>query len=67
MKITGYRTESYTYDRGRFLGDANNPVGGRAAGGSLLFVETDVGITGIAPGSTGDALFAVVEGQDPRA
>ena len=66
MKITGYRNESYTYDRGRLLGDANNPVGGRAAGGSLLFVETDVGITGIAPGSTGDALFAVVEGQDPR-
>jgi L-alanine-DL-glutamate epimerase-like enolase superfamily enzyme len=66
MKITGYRTETYTHDRGRRLGDANNPEGRVGGGGSLLFVETDVGITGIVPGSTNDALFSIVEGQDPR-
>lgn len=67
MKITGYRTERYHTDRGRRTGDANNPEGQPGKGtGSLLFVETDVGITGIAPGGTSDALFRVVEGQDPR-
>ena len=67
MKITGYRTERYGTDRGRKTGDANNPKGQPGKGtGSLLFLETDVGITGIAPGGTSEALFRVVEGQDPR-
>lgn len=66
MKITGYRTESFTFSRGRRLGDANDPNGRTGQGGSLLFVETDAGITGIVPGSTNDALFSVVEGEDPR-
>ena len=67
MKITGYRTERFHTDRGRLTGDANNPDGQPGEGtGSLLFVETDAGITGIVPGGTTDALFSVVEGKDPR-
>lgn len=67
MKVTGYRVESYSHDRGRNLGDANNPTGsGGKGGGSLLFLETDAGITGIAPGGTSDALYSVIEGEDPR-
>jgi L-alanine-DL-glutamate epimerase-like enolase superfamily enzyme len=67
MKITGYRTESYRADRGRRTGDANNPEGQPGeSSGSLLFLETDVGITGIVPGGISDALFCVVEGEDPR-
>jgi len=67
MKITGYHTETYVHDRGRPLGDANDPEGRSGPNtGSLLFVETDVGITGVVPGGTSDALFSVVEGEDPR-
>ncbi len=67
MKIMGYRVERFVADRGRPTGDANDPDGQRGAStGSLLFVETDAGITGIVPGGTTDALFRVVEGEDPR-
>ena len=66
MKITGYRVEPYTFSRGRKIGDANNPSGLTAMRGALLFLETDVGITGICPGGANDALFRVIEGQDPR-
>jgi L-alanine-DL-glutamate epimerase-like enolase superfamily enzyme len=66
VKITGYRVEPYTYSRGRKIGDANNPSGLEIMGGSLLYLETDVGITGICPGRTNDTLFRVIEGQDPR-
>ena len=66
MKITDYRIEHFTYREPLKKGDANAPGGTDVRNGSLLFVETDERITGIAPGSTSDTLFSVVEGQDPR-
>lgn len=68
MKITDYRIETFTYSRGRRLGDANDPVGREIFGGSLLFIETDVGITGIATGGGAavKTLFPLIEGEDPR-
>lgn len=68
MRITGYRIESFRYRRGRLIGDANNPVGLDVQGGSLLFLETDVGLTGIVPGGNAAVgqLFPLLEGKDPR-
>jgi L-alanine-DL-glutamate epimerase-like enolase superfamily enzyme len=68
MKITGYRTLKWTYDRGRRLGDANGVTADGISTASYLFLETDEGITGIAPAAPGDVvrLFPVLEGQDPR-
>jgi L-alanine-DL-glutamate epimerase-like enolase superfamily enzyme len=68
MKITDYRIETFSYSRGRRLGDANDPVGREIFGGSLLFIETDVGITGIATGGGAavKTLFPLIEGEDPR-
>ncbi|MEM1084946.1 MAG: mandelate racemase/muconate lactonizing enzyme family protein [Verrucomicrobiota bacterium] len=65
MKITGYRNEAFVW-RWRNYGDANNPGGQECFQASLLFLETDAGLTGIVPGSTDDELFSVVEGRDPR-
>ena len=68
MKITGYRLEKYIYKIDRGLADANNPSGEDLSIGSLLFLETDEGVTGIAPAGNEKVqdLFKVIEGQDPR-
>ena len=68
MKITGYRLEKYIYKIDRGLADANNPSGEDLSIGSLLFLETDEGVTGIAPAGNEKVqdLFQVIEGQDPR-
>ncbi len=68
MKITGYRVEKYEMKMDRPIGDANGPEGEDIAGGSLLWIETDEGISGLAPGGN-DAvarLFHLIEGEDPR-
>ena len=68
MKITGFRTESFNYSRGRKIGDANGSAPSNTATSSLLFIETDENVTGIAMGG-GPAvarIFRVIEGQDPR-
>ena len=68
MKITGYRTESFHFSRGRTLGDANSPAGSDRASGTLLFLETDGGVEGVTLGGSSSLakLFPALEGQDPR-
>ena len=57
MKITGYRVENYTMQMDRPIADANNPSGEDLMPASLLWIETDEGITGIAPGGDGVESF----------
>ncbi|MSR81794.1 MAG: mandelate racemase/muconate lactonizing enzyme family protein [Candidatus Latescibacteria bacterium] len=67
MKITGYRVESYVLQMDRPIADANYPGGEDLMPASLLWIETDEGISGLAPGG-GDVerFFHLLEGQDPR-
>ena len=68
MKITGFRAEHYTMKLDRAVGDANLPSGVDILPGSIVFLDTDEGLSGIALGYGGgiDALFGVIEGADPR-
>ncbi len=69
MKITGYRVELYLMKMDRLVGDANLPSGVEMLPGSILFLDTDEGVTGISLGYGGAAvegLFGVIEGADPR-
>ena len=68
MKITGYRVEQYEMKMDRPIGDANGVVGEDISGGSVLWIETDEGITGVAPGGNPAVgrLFHLIEGEDPR-
>ena len=68
MKITGYRVEQYEMKMDRPIGDANGPIGEDIAASSVLWITTDEGITGIAPGGNQAVakLFHLIEGQDPR-
>jgi len=67
MKITGFRVENYTMQMDRPIADANYPAGEGLMPSSLLWIETDEGVSGIAPGG-GDVerFFHILEGQDPR-
>lgn len=68
MKVTGFRTKSYRYTMGRRIGDVNWPLGDNRGAGSFLFIDTDEGVTGIAPGG-GPALRkfeSLIVGEDPR-
>ena len=67
MKITGYRVENYTMQMDRPIADSNYPAGDDLMPSSLLWIETDEGVSGIAPGG-GDVerFFHLLEGQDPR-
>ena len=67
MKITGYRVENYTMQMDRPIADANDPSGEDLMPASLLWIETDEDIAGIAPGGGGvESFFHLLEGQDPR-
>jgi L-alanine-DL-glutamate epimerase-like enolase superfamily enzyme len=69
MKITGYRVENYLMKMDRLVGDANLPDGVEMLPGSILFLETDGGLTGISLGYGGGAvegLIGAVLGADPR-
>jgi L-alanine-DL-glutamate epimerase-like enolase superfamily enzyme len=67
MKITGYRTESYTFKLDRPLADSNEPGGVDVIGSSLLWIDTDEGISGLAPaGGDISSFFPLLEGRDPR-
>lgn len=69
MKITGYRFETYLMKLDRAIADCNLPSGLNLLPGSILFLETDENITGIALGFGGGAVgdfFHLIEGQDPR-
>ena len=49
MKITGYRLEKYIQTMDRAIGDANYPQGDDLMASALLWIETDEGISGVAP------------------
>jgi L-alanine-DL-glutamate epimerase-like enolase superfamily enzyme len=69
MKVTGYRFETYTMKLDRPIADCNLPEGLDLLPGSILYLETDENITGIALGFGGggiEGLFHLIEGQDPR-
>ena len=68
MKITGYKLDKYIQQLDRAIGDANYPKGDDLMGMSILRIETDEDITGIAPGGNDavEDLFHVIEGKDPR-
>lgn len=69
MKITGYRFETYLMKLDRPIADCNLPEGLDLLPGSILFLETDEGVSGIALGFGGgaiDGLFHLIEGEDPR-
>ena len=68
MKVTGFRTRMYEFTMGRRIGDANGPVGTDVGRGSILFIDTDEGISGVALGG-GPAvrrLEPLIVGEDPR-
>jgi L-alanine-DL-glutamate epimerase-like enolase superfamily enzyme len=69
MKITGFRFETYLMKLNRPIADCNLPEGFDLLPGSILFLETDENITGIALGFGGsgiESLFHLIEGEDPR-
>lgn len=69
MKITGYRIEQYLMKMDRAVGDSNLPEGVDLMPGSILFLDTDENVTGMALGYGGGGvatLFKAIEGADPR-
>jgi L-alanine-DL-glutamate epimerase-like enolase superfamily enzyme len=68
MKITGYRVEQYLMKLDRPIADCNLASGVDLLPGSILFLETDENIIGIAlmAGAGLDSLFKFIEGADPR-
>jgi L-alanine-DL-glutamate epimerase-like enolase superfamily enzyme len=72
MKITGVRTQIYGFPLKRYLGDANSPRGWKQTIHMAVFIDSDVGVTGVALGSTSarSHIHAFVEnmlvGKDPR-
>ena len=49
MKIIDYRLETYLEEMDRPLGDSNGPEGDDLISSSILFIDTDEGISGVAP------------------
>ncbi|WP_439658392.1 mandelate racemase/muconate lactonizing enzyme family protein [Lentzea sp. HUAS TT2] len=68
MRITGYRTLTTVQDWGRPIGDANGVIPDGLVRVPIVVVETDAGITGVGlgPHVEIEAVFAAVEGEDPR-
>ena len=73
MKIIGARTFVITNEPGRRLGDANNPKGRTRNAQLILLLDTDEGITGVAPFWTPAAesyihsfVDELLTGRDPR-
>jgi L-alanine-DL-glutamate epimerase-like enolase superfamily enzyme len=69
MKITGVRTKTYEIELTRPLGDANYPYDNTHVVAAALFIDTDEGVTGIAPGGGDQAVGLVNDlliGRDPR-
>lgn len=69
MKITGYRYETYLMRLDRPIADCNLPGGLNLLPGSVLWIDTDEGVSGISLGFGVEgvaALFHLIEGEDPR-
>lgn len=69
MKITGWRSLKTLHYWHRPIGDVNGTVTSGITEVPLLVLETDEGVSGIAPGGHADMarIFPALEGQDPRA
>jgi L-alanine-DL-glutamate epimerase-like enolase superfamily enzyme len=69
MRITGYRTLTTAQKWGRPVGDANGVYADGVMPVPIVMVDTDEGITGIGlgPHVEAEAIFAAIDGQDPRA
>ena len=68
MKIIDYKLEIYKEILDRPLGDSNGPSGNDLIYSSILKIETDEGITGIAPlgNEYVKEFFPILENKDPR-
>lgn len=68
MKITRIRQRPYYFTMERPIGDANGPAGSDRGAGSILSIETDEGVTGIALGGSAAVprFEPLLIGQDPR-
>ncbi|WP_426513669.1 mandelate racemase/muconate lactonizing enzyme family protein [Dactylosporangium sp. McL0621] len=69
LRITGYRTLTTVHEWGRPVGDANGVFADGVTSVPIVMVDTDEGITGVGlgPHLDIDAVFAAIEGEDPRA
>jgi L-alanine-DL-glutamate epimerase-like enolase superfamily enzyme len=69
MRITGYRTMTTAQEWGRPVGDANGVYADGVMPVPIVLVDTDAGITGVGlgPHVEAEAVFAAIDGQDPRA
>lgn len=68
MRIRGFRTLSTIQEWGRPIGDANGVFADGLTVTPMVVVETDEGVNGVGLGPhTGiEAIFAAIEGEDPR-
>jgi L-alanine-DL-glutamate epimerase-like enolase superfamily enzyme len=68
MRITGFRTLSTVQEWGRPIGDANGVYVEGITTVPIVLVDTDEGITGVGlgPHVALEAVFAAIEGEDPR-
>ena len=68
MRITGVRTLTTVHEWGRAVGDANGVFTEGVTDVPIVLVDTDEGITGVGlgPHVELDAIFAAIEGEDPR-
>ncbi|MBN6042225.1 mandelate racemase/muconate lactonizing enzyme family protein [Amycolatopsis sp. 195334CR] len=69
MRITGFRTLHTVHEWGRPVGDANGVFADGRVPVPIVLVDTDEGITGVGlgPHVDADAIFAAIDGEDPRA
>ncbi len=72
MKITGIRSIMFEHQMARPIGDANNPRGRDQYAALAVFLDTDLGLTGVSLGNAGQQrdIHAMAEnllvGRDPR-
>lgn len=72
MKITGIRSILFEHQMTRPIGDANNPRGRDQYAALAVFLDTDLGLTGVSLGNPGQQgeIHAMAEnllvGRDPR-
>ncbi|MEU7826754.1 mandelate racemase/muconate lactonizing enzyme family protein [Catellatospora sp. NPDC049133] len=69
MRITGYRALNTVQEWGRPVGDANGVYADGLTDVPIVVVTTDEGVTGVGMGPHVelDAIFAAIDGEDPRA
>ncbi|MBI4944599.1 MAG: mandelate racemase/muconate lactonizing enzyme family protein [Actinobacteria bacterium] len=68
MRVTGYRALTTLQRWGRPVGDANGAFSDGLVPVPLVLVDTDEGVTGVGlgPHVELDAVFAAIDGEDPR-